>query len=121
MPLPQEHFRIWGLPSPCGRVLRIPESCPVVAIKTYPSTRIGALKKAPLCPARVTAVSLAGLPSACGAEEWQVISIRVDPYLWFDYEGEAVELRLLDYGIDGGVHALEVRLEDAFTKIELGR
>jgi hypothetical protein len=69
----------------------------------------------------MTAVSLAGLPSACGAEEWQVISIRLDPYLWFESEGEAVDLRLLDYGIAGEVHALEVKLEDAFTKIELGR
>ncbi|MGW8266403.1 MAG: hypothetical protein ACWGSQ_08550 [Longimicrobiales bacterium] len=47
-----------------------------------------------------------------------VVSIEVDPYVWFTMDGETVDLPALDFDTTGEVHYLEVKLEDAFSKIE---
>jgi len=47
-----------------------------------------------------------------------VVSIEVDPYVWFTMDGEFVDLPALDFDATGEVQYLEVKLEDAFTKIE---
>lgn len=51
----------------------------------------------------------------------QIVVVHVDPHAWFlDEEGSALDLGALDYDTGGQVHDLEVKLEDGFTKIEIG-
>lgn len=54
-------------------------------------------------------------------DEEKVIVIVVAPEGWFlDEEGSVLDLTELDYDTSGQVQKLEVKLEDGFTKIELG-
>jgi hypothetical protein len=45
----------------------------------------------------------------------QRITVNVDPYIWFPDP----DLRGLDFAATGGVHKLEVKLEQGFTKVEV--
>lgn len=51
-------------------------------------------------------------------EGTRVISIEVDPNLWFAMNAEYVDLLAMDFDTTGEVYYLEVKLEDGFTKIE---